>query len=106
MAWEDGKGIQYRETSLNKWIDCDPLWYVNTEYRVKPNGLVWTDLKMGDILRRAGERPAPLGGKHEYVHIEERRMVTGIVDDSGTKRHVQLGGDWIDDKDLEDWRKE
>jgi hypothetical protein len=40
------------------------------------------------------------------VHIEERRMVTGIVDDPGTKRHVQLGGDWIDDDDLEKWSVE
>jgi hypothetical protein len=107
LAWENGKEIQIRLNS-DEWCDCvvSPEWCCDCEYRVKPNGLVWTDLKMGDILRRAGERPAPLGGRDEYVHIEERRMVTGIVDDPGTKRHVQLGGDWIDDDDLEKWSVE
>jgi hypothetical protein len=106
LAWEDGKQIQIRLNN-NGWCDCvvSPEWGCDCEYRVKPDGLVWTDLKMGNILWRAGDKPAPLGGKHEYVYVEERRMVTGIVDDPGTKRHVQLGGDWIDDNSLKEWRK-
>ena len=104
-AWEDGKTIQVYETLFKKWSDCAGTleWYTDCEYRVKPDGLVWTDLKVGNILRRAGERPAPLGGRGDYVHVEERRMVTGIVDDPGTKHHVQLGCSWIDDEDLEKW---
>lgn len=104
-AWEDGKELQFRPRDPHlSWQECgNPSWDVDLEYRVKPDGLVWTDLKVGDILWQKGERPAPLGGKHECVHVEERRMVTGITGDPGTKRHVQLGGDWIDDDDLEKW---
>lgn len=104
LAWENGKKIQFHSIAERKWVTLNnPSWNIEEEYRVKPDGLVWTDLKMGDILRRAGEKPAPLGGRDEYVYVEERRMVTGIIDDPGTKRHVQLGGDWIDDDNLEKW---
>ena len=107
LAWENGKEIQFRKQGTTSWIHLDkPKWCDDCEYRVKPDGLVWTDLKMGDILWKAGDEPAPLGGKNEYVYVEERRMVTGIVDDPGTKRHVQLEGDWIDDEDLKEWSVE
>lgn len=107
LAWENGRNVQFYSLMERRWVTLNnPSWDGEWEYRIEPDGLVWTDLKMGDILRRAGERPAPLGGKHEYVYVEERRMVTGIVDDPGTKRHVQLGGDWIDDDDLKEWSVE
>lgn len=35
-AWADGATIQMLNNS-NKWRDCpSPLWYIETEYRVKP----------------------------------------------------------------------
>ena len=108
LAWENGEEVQVAPKGTNKWVDlhCEPTWDLRDEYRVKPDGLVWTDLKMGDTLWREVDLPAPLGGRGEYAHVEERRMVTGIVDDPGTKRHVQLGGDWIDDEDLKKWSVE
>ena len=107
LAWENGRDVQFYSLMERRWVTLNnPSWDGECEYRVKPNGLVWKDLKMGDILWMSGRRPVPLGGKYEYEHFEERRIVTGIVDDSGTKRHVQLGGDWINDEDLEKWSVE
>ena len=104
-AWEDGKTIQIRCSPVDTWTECvvAPEWSCECEYRVKPDELVWTDLKMGDVLWREVDLPAPFSGRDDYVHVEERRMVTGIVDDPGTKRHVQLGGNWICDDDLKEW---
>ena len=81
----------------------NPSWDAELEYRVKPDGLVWTDLKIGNILWKKDEKSIPLGGRDEYVYVEERRMVTVIVKDPTTNRHIQLGGDWIADENLKEW---
>jgi hypothetical protein len=37
IAWAKGAKIQWRATKAAKWIDTDePGWYVNREYRIKP----------------------------------------------------------------------
>lgn len=39
-AWADGRSIQYAEDG--RWIDCgaDIKWWVNVEYRVKPEKVI------------------------------------------------------------------
>ncbi len=47
-AWEDGKDIQFRRDKDNLWTTVyNPCWDVENEYRIKPEGLKWTDLKIG-----------------------------------------------------------
>lgn len=64
------------------------MWYDDVEYRIKPVVLQWTDLKIGDVIRR---------GWHT-------RMVTGI-DAFNTTDHIHTGDMWIDDEELESWEK-
>ena len=35
-AWADGAEIQRRKYASNEWVDTDPDWRVDTEYRIKP----------------------------------------------------------------------
>lgn len=36
IAWANGEKIQYHSPWENCWIDCDPTWDEDVEYRVKP----------------------------------------------------------------------
>ena len=97
LAWENGKEVQVTPKGTDKWVDlhCEPTWDLRDEYRVKPNGLVWTDLKIGDILTTSME-----GG------WKLKEMVVGIDPRPNTMLHICLGGaDWIDDYNLKEWRK-
>lgn len=96
-AWEDGKTIQFLEDSTGNWLTVGkPKWSINTQYCIKPEGLKWTDLKIGDIVHE----------KNETV----TRMVTAIDTSNepvggGTILHIGLGDWWISDEELEDWEK-
>ena len=90
-AWEDGKTIQYLEDSTGNWIVAGtPLWSPDTQYRIKPE-LKWTDLKIGDIIQN--ERST-----HYY-------MVIGIDMREDSKTHIYNGVCWLDNDDLEYWKK-
>ena len=67
----------------------------NCEYALcylveEPAGLKWTDLKVGDVIRRKWEI----------------RMITGIstVSDS-SEMHIFNGTNWLTDKELAEWEK-
>ena len=88
-AWEDGKTIQYY--SRNSWEDCcnnKPSWDIDVEYRIKPEGLKWTDLKIGDIIR----------------YDNKVAMVTAIDTNPNTTSHIYTY-DWMFDDDLEECEK-
>lgn len=90
-AWEDGKTIQYK--SGNGWEDCcdnRPSWDVTIEYRIKPEGLKWTNLNIGDVVH---------SGEISF-------MITGLKKGDTTNTHVHFGGEWRSDYELEDWEKE
>lgn len=95
-AFEDGKTIQYSYDPDEEWVDIEgvPAWNVSTKYRVKPDELVWTSLKVGDVL------VTDINNEREL-----KKMVIGIDLDSNTRFHVCLGNDWIDDENLLKWRK-
>lgn len=92
-AWEDGKDIQFKYDDC--WVEAsNPEWNINTMYRIKPEGLKWTDLKLGDVIKCK----------------TETRMVTGIdttdePDEDGDVCHICAGGWWSTDKELEEWEK-
>ena len=92
-AWEDGKTIQYN--SGNGWEDCcnnRPVWNVTIEYRIKPEGLKWTDLKIGDIIRK----------KHEDGY---RFAMVIRIDTYSTEKRIGIGAEWLTYKGLEEWEK-
>ena len=92
-VWEDGKIIQYN--SGHGWEDCcnnRPAWDVTSEYRIKPEPLKWTDLKIGDIIR----------SKFEDGY---RFAMVIIIDTYPTMKHIGLGDEWLTDKELEKWEK-
>jgi hypothetical protein len=35
IAWANGAQIQ-KMGVMNQWIDCDPEWYAQSQYRIKP----------------------------------------------------------------------
>lgn len=89
-AWEDGKTIQFFDQSNDDWEDAvDPEWVIGTQYRVKPEGLKWTDLKVGDIIR----------------YKKMSCMITCIDTSNDTCRHVCFNNKWYDDDYLEYWEK-
>ena len=69
---------------------CYNLAYLVSEPEEKK--LKWTDLKMGDIIRK----------KYEDGY----RSATVIrIDTYSTEKHIGLGGEWLTDDNLEDWEK-
>lgn len=90
--WEDGKEIQmYIEngyvSNRKGWVDvANPSFSPDSEYRVKPESLKWTDLKVGDVLKNK--------------NTNETRMVTGIMPQSNS---VCLANYYIND--LDEWEK-
>lgn len=89
-AWEDGKAIQFKYDDC--WIEApNPEWNINIVYRIKPEGLKWTDLKIGDIIRNESS-----------THTI---MVVGIDYRKESKCHIFIGEMWLDDDDLNYWEK-
>ena len=91
-AWEDGKTIQYN--SGHGWEDCcdnKPAWDVTSEYRIKQEGLKWTDLKVGDVIWKES---------HTCPY-----MVIGMDYREESKSHILIGDTWLDDDDLNYWEK-
>lgn len=91
-AWEDGKTIQLLDDSTDKWNDIlNPKWSTDSRYRIKPEGLKWTDLKVGDIVRRINT---------DISGVDVEAMVVAIDKDSATDFHVMIGSDWTTDNYL------
>ena len=90
--WEDGKEIQmYIEngyvSNRKGWVDVsNPSFSPDSEYRVKPESLKWTDLKIGDVLKNKNSN--------------ETIMVTGIMPQAGA---VCLASHYSND--LDSWEK-
>lgn len=99
-AWEDGKTIQYN--SGHGWEDCcnnRPAWDVTSEYRIKPELLKWTDLKVGDIVHS-------INTGTDIPDIDIEAMVTAIDKDTATGFHVMIANDWTTDERLaKGWEK-
>lgn len=67
-----------------------PLAYLIKE--PEENKLKWTDLKIGDIIRK--------------VHEDGYRYAMVVrIDTYSTERHIGLEGEWITDESLEEWEK-
>ena len=97
-AWEDGKTIQFLAKMGDKdWEDLkNPAWEPMYEYRIKPEGLKWTDLKIGDILRRVDND----------ADVDMDAMVIAIDRNPATGFHVMVSNSWIADEYLaRDWEK-
>lgn len=91
-AWEDGKTIRYN--SGNGWEDCcdnRPVWDVTSKYRIKPEGLKWTDLKIGDIVHRIDT---------DISDVDVEAMVVAIDKNPATGFHVMIANEWTTDKRL------
>ena len=86
-AWEEGKQIQYLDDAEG-WSDCEPAWNVDTEYRVKPASIEWTDLRCGDV-------------------ISNGRFLSLVVciDQGETGSHICAGSTWLTDDELKEWSK-
>ena len=54
--------------------------------------LKWTDLKLGDVIRK----------KYEDGY---RSAIVIRFDTYSTEKHIGLGDEWLTDKDLENWEK-
>lgn len=96
-GWEDGKTIQVYNTFENKWVSLaeTPRWYDDCEYRIKLDDLIWTGLKVGDILVT-----------NANDGWELKKMVVGIHSNPKTQLHICVGGaGWIDDDGLKKWEK-
>lgn len=92
-AWEDGKQIQVKQTNGSWEYIEQPQWNTEHEYRVTPVTLKWTDLKVGDVIRRKDGNSTAL-----VTQID-------IEDKTGYERHVSIGFEWFDDTKLADWEK-
>jgi hypothetical protein len=67
--------------------NCYALAYLVSEPEEKK--LVWTDLKIGDVIRNG-----------VFTHL-----VTGIHNFEQTNKHIFVSGNWITDEELEEWEK-
>lgn len=93
-AWEDGKTIQFFQNVTGKWEDIEPTWSTQYQYRIKPEGLKWTDLKVGDVVRRIN-----LDNSYEAI-------VVAIDKNPATGFHVMIANGWVTDEHLAiDWGK-
>jgi hypothetical protein len=67
--------------------NCYALAYLVSEPEEKK--LVWTDLKIGDVIRNG-----------VFTHL-----VTGIHNFEQTNKHIFVSGAWLSDEELEEWEK-
>ncbi len=96
-AWEDGKKVQLFYN--DKWIRANdtPDWNPKYQYRIKPEGLKWTDLKIGDIVHSINT---------DTSDIDIEAMIIAIDKDSATGFHVMIANDWVTDERLaKNWKK-
>lgn len=77
-------GPEWEMRRIATYDDTYALAYLVEE----PAKLKWTDLKVGDIIRRGAGT----------------RMVVGIDADSSSM-HIYTGTAWLDDEELEEWEK-
>ena len=54
-AWADGAEIQRRKYASNEWVDTDPHWNEDEEYRIKPRTVKrdgWLNIyKYSDVIK-------------------------------------------------------
>ncbi len=95
-AWEDGKTIQFFIDVTGNWEDIEePTWFTRYQYRIKPEGLKWTDLKIGDIVHRI-----------DTSNTNEEAIVVAIDKNPATGFHVMIANGWVADEHLsKDWGK-
>lgn len=94
VAFNNGQTIQVKMKGMTgrKWKDIsDPSWEDESEYRIKPEGLQWTDLRLGDILVHPDE--------------PERKVMVTEIDPGIDARHIYAGCRWFTDEYLAEWRK-
>ena len=89
-AWEEGKQIQVKFSDT--WYDTNnPKWETDNEYRIKPVILKWTDLNIGDVIKKDSITA----------------MVTGIDAspqvDTESDMHIHICIGWLSDDDLTEW---
>lgn len=96
-AFGEGKTIQFFGAS-GDWLDLPENFNLPLEedLRIKEEPsekkLKWTDLKIGDVIRK----------KYEDGY----RSATVIrIDTYSTEKHIGLGGEWLSDEELEEWKK-
>lgn len=95
-AWEDGKTIQFFQNVTNKWEDIEPTWSTQYQYRIKPEGLKWTDLKIGDIVHRIDTD----------TDTDVEAIVVAIDKNPATGFHVMIANGWVTDEHLAiDWER-
>ena len=86
------------EESVNRicvYFDNDGYFNYSLAYLIsepEENKLKWTDLKIGDVIRK------------KYEDGYRSAMVTRI-DTYLTERHIGLGGEWLTDDEIEEWEK-
>lgn len=78
---DESYDCRFMDSNYNPWA----LAYLVSE----PEGLKWTDLKLGDIIKREGTTS----------------IVTSIDEDDKTGLHIHAGGQWLPDDRLSEWAK-
>ena len=90
--YELGRQIQYYEHDEEDWCDVfEPKWDIFYEYRVKPEGLKWTDLDIGDAIRNK-----KTGARFQINGIDGRKKYD---------RHIYFHNMWYNDEELSEWEK-
>lgn len=70
-------------------FDVGPAPYALAYLVKEPAKLKWSDLKIGDVIRKG----------------ISTRMVTGIEADDEMGRHILIGGRWLEEDKLAEWEK-
>lgn len=98
-----------RENDVSKWSGrLLSVWPEDYEYRFQfedkdkyalaylveePEGLKWTDLKVGDVIRLS------------LVDCGRECMITEIDRQDTEAFHIRAGTGWLTDEELKDWEK-
>lgn len=69
-----------------------PLAYLISEPKESDNKLEWTDLKIGDIIRKIHENG------YRYAMVVK-------INTYSTEKHIGLAGELLTDQELESWEK-
>lgn len=73
----------------SRFADSDNVHWALAYIISEPEGLKWTDLKPGDIIRREGITS----------------VITSIDEEDEDGFHIYAGSKWIDDITLSEWAK-
>jgi|SRR5690606_2039480 len=91
IAWANGEKIQYYFPRGNCWLDCDPTWNEDVEYRVKPR-----------VVHKIGNRYQYEGEDYILACVDNKKIALISLED-GNRWTNPISVNLVDNISEDEW---